>query len=659
MKLITISLKNFRQYENENVDFSIDSKSNVTLIIGEVGSGKSTLEQAFKYVLYNKVNFPTSILLNSSVAKRMPINQQEEVSVSLKIEYKEKLYLIKRSISYLKKPDGSFSAINPKLNGWNIVNGNNVVMDGADITSLISEIIPEKLSEYFFLDGEKVDALKDSLNNLGKKNDFKEVVTRILGLEYFNNAITHISRDKKSVLKILAKDIDTNGDKTLLDLNNQLESLSEEIINKQEKKQISQEAIDTYESQIDKLENIIKSIPDATELFKRYKTLEVEIDSATTSNIEKKYSFTKINNYNFTNYLSLPLLKYVTENLINDTKIDYGIPELNVKTIEYIQKTGKCICGEEINSNDEHFKHLENLKDILPPRSMGTIINNFLRKSKDKINSSNGFFDNVDILYKQRRAYLSSIEEMKREFKQLDGLFEQLENIEQKKIDLDKAKENLRKRLQEKETIIKEIGNLESRSEILTSQIDELRAKSSTNKEKLDALNLAKKVSEKMNAVYSEKEKTIRFELQEKVNELEKSLYKEGIKVLIDDKYFITTVIEDSGYLDKSMGQNNSIIFAFIGSVIELAKKSTISDEGENLSKEFYPLVLDAPLSVFGLEVISNFCKVMPSIAEQLILFVNDRDGELIKKYMNSKIGKEYFINPINLIESKIEVKNV
>ena len=47
MLLKSIKLENFRQFVDEQIDFSTDPNQNVTLIIGENGTGKTTFAQAF------------------------------------------------------------------------------------------------------------------------------------------------------------------------------------------------------------------------------------------------------------------------------------------------------------------------------------------------------------------------------------------------------------------------------------------------------------------------------------------------------------------------------------------------------------------------------------------------------------------------------------
>ena len=57
MLLQSIELQNFRQFINEKIDFSTDPERNVTLIIGENGTGKTTFAQAFFWCLYGYTIF--------------------------------------------------------------------------------------------------------------------------------------------------------------------------------------------------------------------------------------------------------------------------------------------------------------------------------------------------------------------------------------------------------------------------------------------------------------------------------------------------------------------------------------------------------------------------------------------------------------------------
>ena len=67
MLLQSIELQNFRQFINEKIDFSTDPERNVTLIIGENGTGKTTFAQAFFWCLYGETDFTNKTMLNMAI----------------------------------------------------------------------------------------------------------------------------------------------------------------------------------------------------------------------------------------------------------------------------------------------------------------------------------------------------------------------------------------------------------------------------------------------------------------------------------------------------------------------------------------------------------------------------------------------------------------
>ena len=57
-----MKLQNFRQYIDDEIKFAVDGDKNVTVIMGDNGTGKTTLAQAFQWALYGKTNFQILVL---------------------------------------------------------------------------------------------------------------------------------------------------------------------------------------------------------------------------------------------------------------------------------------------------------------------------------------------------------------------------------------------------------------------------------------------------------------------------------------------------------------------------------------------------------------------------------------------------------------------
>lgn len=96
MRLQSIELTNFRQFKDEKIQFAIDKNQNVTLIMGDNGSGKTSLAQAFFWCFYGTNSFQDKILLNRLVANNMIPNQKEMVCVRVYLEHKQEEYCVVR-----------------------------------------------------------------------------------------------------------------------------------------------------------------------------------------------------------------------------------------------------------------------------------------------------------------------------------------------------------------------------------------------------------------------------------------------------------------------------------------------------------------------------------------------------------------------------------
>ena len=84
-----------------------------------------------------------------------------------------------------------------------------------------------------------------------------------------------------------------------------------------------------------------------------------------------------------------------------------------------------------------------------------------------------------------------------------------------------------------------------------------------------------------------------------------------------------------------------------------MARESTQS-QNAMLFSEPYPLVMDAPLSDFDKDRIKTICEILPTIAEQMIIFINDKDEEIAEQYLASKTELKYIFDKKNEFETHL-----
>ncbi|WP_052475827.1 AAA family ATPase [Cohnella kolymensis] len=194
MLLRSIKLKNFRQYKGiQNMTFSSDNQQNVTVILGDNTSGKTTLVQAFNWTLYGTSTFTTKdFLLNMDVSREMDIGDNETVEVEICLNHDNTEYIITRTQEYTcdykgVRPNKSDIKVSYKESDGQIETIRKSVID-----STINKILPSDLSNYFFFDGERI-------GNISSKQDVAESVKGLLGLAALDNTMKHLDPSKKKL----------------------------------------------------------------------------------------------------------------------------------------------------------------------------------------------------------------------------------------------------------------------------------------------------------------------------------------------------------------------------------------------------------------------------------------------------------------------------
>ena len=235
MILKQLILKNFRQFKGEQViTFPVYGNKNVIVVCGNNTAGKTTLIQAFYWVLYGKADFKSKgNLLNLEIANSMKEGDKEEVKVSLVLVDRGIEYTVTRKQEYRHIGANEPKPLPSKIEMFYKDEQGNIkpIIREYDIIDTINKILPEELSYYFFFDGERI-------GNLAKRNkDGKEELTtavrNILGLAEIVNAIEHLSgKPKNSVIGMLRNSLDEKGEeriKVLKEAINNLEMEKQEV----------------------------------------------------------------------------------------------------------------------------------------------------------------------------------------------------------------------------------------------------------------------------------------------------------------------------------------------------------------------------------------------------------------------------------------------
>ena len=656
MLLKSIRLTDFRQFVGEQkVEFSIDPEKNVTVIMGENGSGKTTFAQAFTWCMYGTTDFADSYVLCKATLQDMRPGDSKTVSVELKVEHKGQDYYILREQTYQLDNSGRLKRPSPtKLTiRYKSKDGQQEFIPENKKDSKVKEILPEELSGYFFFDGERIGNMSKEIQS-GKSKEFAEAVKKLLGLDTYLAALKHIKGARKnSVIGSYEEQYDAHSDSRIGEYGREIQSLQAQMDSKRTRIDELDTLIPKLQEEIQELRIKIEKNKSSESLTKEIKNLKTTMERNNTFIGNSTQNIVSSFQKNYRTYFYQKMITDVLQELVDADKLDKGIPDIHQRTIDYLIARGTCICGTPITNGDEHYQHLIKLLEYIPPQSLGTLINQFVEQCNYRISSTVNIFDSISSQLADVAGRVDENHDCESRITEIEEQLKIFDDVGPLQTKLMAYNKDLREKSSEKSRLDQEIGGLQTRIDRCESERRNLSLKNDNNRK----IEIYKAYAEYIYLVlqndYKEQEKKIRIELEACINEIFTSIYNGGMSLKIDDKYNIQTIVND--YRDFNVGvetstaQSISIIFAFIAGVIKMARSN---QNNEKLSTEPYPLVMDAPLSAFDKARIQTVCDTLPNIAEQVIIFIKDTDGEIAAKYLSEKIGADYIFDKRNEFET-------
>ena len=657
MLLKKIYIKNFRQFVDETVIFATDKEKNVTVIMGGNGSGKTTFSRAIRWCLYGENDFSDSILFNKKIAATMMNGDTGSVFVSLILEHQGIEYTIKTEQSYKKESSNKLVPNSIRRTITKKVDGQTIDIRELQNEAVINSILPRELSRYFFFDGERMDRMRKEIM-AGRSKSFNEAVNGLLGLNAIINAIEHLKPTSKyGVIGSYNESYDSRSDSKIAEYSRNIVALQQQIDAKNELIASLDKNIIAAEGRIASLNRKIGETRDGEALQKRKMDLEKEISDLKTTVKRTVESILSIFNSHYQGFFSTPLIEDALEVLSKDDLIDKGVPNVNDRTISFLINRRKCICGAEIIPGNDAYLSLSDLYKYVPPKALGTQIADFAKECEQRYKSDSPLRDNLLSLFAiisrnneeiaEKQQDIKALEEKLLGFSDTSSLQREMAQLEQS-VKQDRAK---------RDEYVKDIGFLETSRDRQETERSNLTLQDEKNRRIETYKAYAQYIYNELTALYSEKETIVRNELQNTINDIFNSIFAGTLRLTLDEKYNVmvsdTELDEFNENIETSEAQSISVIFAFIAGIIKLARENQ-SREDAFLSTEPYPLVMDAPLSTFDKKRIEAVCKTLPSIAEQVIIFIKDTDGELAEQYMTDVIGCRSEFIKVSTVKTEI-----
>ena len=663
MLLKSIKLENFRQFRNCYLNFaSGENGKNVTIIVGDNASGKTTFAQAFTWCMYGDTSFSDKVILNKHVAVNMTPLDKEKVSVTLELRHGSIDYTIKRVQVYRKNSSN-------KVKGENALftiekkdsSGKTSWVPSSHSEAEIQSILPKQLSRYFFFDGERIKNMSDEISNGKKSDEFAEAVSSLLGLNALKAAKDHFDpKYSTSVIRSYEKSFDSSSNAKVKSYSERIERDNTRINEIEKKFEILDSQERAAQARLKEQSVEIKQYEDGAKLQNEKERLEKQIKNAEIVRANVYKEICRDFNNSMSCFFSLSMIARALQLLSRHKFTGKDIPDIRDRTINYLLNRGTCICGTHLDEGSVPYNNLKSLLDVIPPKSLSTYISEFKKESKIRTDK---YVDLVN-LTKENLATIS------RQTDNITDYSDEIRKIEDKLTGKDvrskvraiqneiRICENTINRCgQDRNNLNRELGSLERDVKLLDAARQRLTLQDEQNRKTQIYLTYARRIFEDLNKEYTENETRIRNRLQNTINDIYKQIYKGGLSLNVDQRYHITVQSDEYiGDVEASTAQNIAVIFAFIAGIIRMAKENRTSTDvnAKLLSSEPYPLVMDAPLSTFDDERIGTISKTLPQIAEQIVIFIKNTDGEKAAQYMEGRIGVRHTFKKIDEFETEL-----
>ena len=661
MLLESITLENFRQFRHESIDFAQgENGKNVTIIIGDNGTGKTTFAQAFFWCMYGETEFSDKDMLNKLVAADLKPGQEAKVQVKLCLRHGNVRYTLMREQTYRKDYSNRVKGDNTVFDiARTGADGNTSFVKKSQCESEVKSILPKELSRYFFFDGERIEKMSKDISTGKKATDFADAVKGLLGLNAMYSAIQHFNpKSKFGVIGSYESSYDSHSNSKIKEYTDTIERCKNEIAEIDARLDELDNQVEQATARKTEKSEEIKQYAEGEELQRKKETLLRKIESAKQARANTVKQICKDFNGGMSAFFSTAPMLYALRFLASKDFTGKDIPYMHAKTIEYLLKQKVCICGTHLDEGSVPYNKVKALIDYLPPQSISTSIKDFKKEALHRANSKQELFEQV----KNSLAVIShqddDITEYQDELQTVDSKLsgdDVRAKVRAINTEIQLCDKTIRDSQEERDRLLQKKGGLSTTMERADTERRNLTLLDDKNKKIEIYKAYAEQIYNELLEVYATNEAKIRSKLETTINEIFKQIYEGGLYLTIDDKYHISVYANDyEGDVETSTAQSISVIFAFITGIIKMARenRNATDEDAKLLSSEPYPLVMDAPLSAFDKRRIKTVCEALPNTAEQVIIFIKDTDGELAEEYMGDKIGCRHHFDKKNEFET-------
>lgn len=316
------------------------------------------------------------------------------------------------------------------------------------------------------------------------------------------------------------------------------------------------------------------------------------------------------------------------------------IPGVTVDTLDYLLEMGECLCGTKLDKDSDAYNTILKLRKQVPPEMIGGAAGKLKTTLEIWANDTKGI---QELIMEKANSFdiaQSTIDDKTIDKERLERTIDRKTNLgpvrQQNKI----AKDRLASLRNQKLTYELRLKNEKENRKHKEAQLDDVAIHDKQNAQIYRCLEYVEAMYNKASTLANQRKNTTITDLNEIIGANFQRMFNDHEKYAkLGDDYKIHVYYHQVGNMynveeeNLSNGETIAINFVFIVSILELAKRYR---ELEKANEEYgmenailgLPLVLDGPFSALSNENTTLVASRLPKFAEQVIIFMLDKDWE-------------------------------
>ncbi|WP_431935942.1 AAA family ATPase [Micromonospora sp. RP3T] len=660
MKLISIELHNFRQFVGtQEIAFADADDRNVTLIYGANGGGKTTLLNAFTWVLYGQTSpdfEQKDHLVTDSVWDEAAPGASLDTSVSLSFEHNEIRYQLKRKV-ITRKEGGRQQPPQTESVRLDSMEPNGAWKTQKAHGERIDQILPPELSQFFFFNGERIERLV----HREAYEDIQRAIKTLLGLEQYEVSLKYMPE----VSKRLRAELRKLGSNQATSIVSEQDEVRETIERLRDEQQRLTSEVRHHEDEVEVVEAKLRANAPSAQLQKRRDEQERAYAAAKEREARAREIRVGVLTKQAYKIWLAQLLPDVEKEAVELRERGQLPAPLKRQFVDDLLANGECICGTPLRSGEAPHDHVERWRARAGLAEVEGAWQQLQGRAQD-IRAAAGDLPeqlrraNVDIATaaedaRQAGAIVSDVAAQILRLPRENG-----QELERRRAALTQKVQDLKFRSHDIERELKELTERESILSKKLAKVELTDLQSAKIRRRIEVNDLAYATIQRM---YDAACEFVRARLDRKIREVFSRISVKSFHPELNSSFELQLWKgegDDRFPAPKSTGENQLLSLSFIGALVALCKERS-AEENTILGHlgGMYPIVMDAPFGNLDTTYREQIARALPAMAPQVVVFTSLAQAEgVVADELEGRVGAKYVVS-IRTTKSDVEHESI